>query len=531
MMKTRAPKSRMAIATLALIAGTPIAWAQNAFTIDTTQQHQVMDGFGFAATGTWRAGVATQFQSPTFAAMLVNDLKAEIVRLELPPSFESTEDLDPNTLDWSKFNLNSMEPAATLVRNMHLLNPNLKVFTTIWSPPAWMKDNASTEGGKLRTDRYPHFAKFCAAACLGFPALTGVPLYAFSIENEPRFDNPFNSCVYEPTDYRDTVLALDAAWTKFGVTTGLLGAENHAAVASWVIDYSTALVNNPAAMSRMLVQGIHGYATNGPDVSSLVGWQNLAAQYANFHFPHTWMTEASGQDPTWLGSTGVNAGTSSGGAMSMARDMHHAIVGGQVQSWVHWTVTTDDPSDANYSLLLLSTPNPKYHAFRHFSRFVRPGAVRVEVSPADDTLLISSFMDQSQHAIVTNVINMGSAARTFTLQIARPAGWPIQRVEQIRSSSTESSVTLADAPVSNDVISITTPGYSLTTLRALAPTCYANCDGSTGSPTLGASDFVCFLNHFRAGDSYANCDGSTSAPVLGAADFVCFLNQFRAGCQ
>jgi hypothetical protein len=61
-------------------------------------------------------------------------------------------------------------------------------------------------------------------------------------------------------------------------------------------------------------------------------------------------------------------------------------------------------------------------------------------------------------------------------------------------------------------------------------TCYANCDGSTGSPALSASDFVCFLSAFRAGAPYANCDGSTAAPTLTASDFVCFLSAFRAGC-
>ncbi len=61
-------------------------------------------------------------------------------------------------------------------------------------------------------------------------------------------------------------------------------------------------------------------------------------------------------------------------------------------------------------------------------------------------------------------------------------------------------------------------------------TCYANCDGSTGSPALSASDFVCFLSAFRAGAAYANCDGSTAAPTLTASDFVCFLGAFRAGC-
>ncbi len=60
--------------------------------------------------------------------------------------------------------------------------------------------------------------------------------------------------------------------------------------------------------------------------------------------------------------------------------------------------------------------------------------------------------------------------------------------------------------------------------------CYANCDGSTGTPALTAADFVCFLGKFRSGDPAANCDGSTGSPLLSAGDFVCFLNAFRAGC-
>jgi hypothetical protein len=64
----------------------------------------------------------------------------------------------------------------------------------------------------------------------------------------------------------------------------------------------------------------------------------------------------------------------------------------------------------------------------------------------------------------------------------------------------------------------------------VAPTCYANCDGSTTTPVLTAADFTCFLSKFRAGNPSANCDGSTTTPVLTAADFTCFLTKFRAGC-
>jgi hypothetical protein len=61
--------------------------------------------------------------------------------------------------------------------------------------------------------------------------------------------------------------------------------------------------------------------------------------------------------------------------------------------------------------------------------------------------------------------------------------------------------------------------------------CYANCDGSSGTPALTANDFQCFLNKFAAGESYANCDESTGTPSLTANDFQCFLNKYAAGCS
>lgn len=60
--------------------------------------------------------------------------------------------------------------------------------------------------------------------------------------------------------------------------------------------------------------------------------------------------------------------------------------------------------------------------------------------------------------------------------------------------------------------------------------CYANCDGSSGTPVLTANDFQCFLNAFSAGQSYSNCDGSTVAPILTANDFQCYPNAYAAGC-
>ena len=58
--------------------------------------------------------------------------------------------------------------------------------------------------------------------------------------------------------------------------------------------------------------------------------------------------------------------------------------------------------------------------------------------------------------------------------------------------------------------------------------CYANCDGSTVTPTLNVADFTCFLRRFASGDVlYADCDLNAD---LGVPDFTCFLRRFAAGC-
>jgi hypothetical protein len=80
------------------------------------------------------------------------------------------------------------------------------------------------------------------------------------------------------------------------------------------------------------------------------------------------------------------------------------------------------------------------------------------------------------------------------------------------------------------VVPLSQAGIGFRVFGQSAAACYANCDGSTGTPVLNINDFICFQSRFAAGDSYANCDGSTTAPVLNVNDFICFQGQFAAGC-
>jgi hypothetical protein len=67
-------------------------------------------------------------------------------------------------------------------------------------------------------------------------------------------------------------------------------------------------------------------------------------------------------------------------------------------------------------------------------------------------------------------------------------------------------------------------------VRLATRDCYANCDGSTVTPVLNVSDFICFQTRYAANDPSANCDGSTVLPVLNVSDFICFQTLYSAGC-
>ncbi len=58
-------------------------------------------------------------------------------------------------------------------------------------------------------------------------------------------------------------------------------------------------------------------------------------------------------------------------------------------------------------------------------------------------------------------------------------------------------------------------------------TCAADMNGDG---VLNVNDFAVFLNLYTARDPRANCDGSTGTPSLTPLDFSCFLNLYAAGC-
>ncbi len=115
------------------------------------------------------------------------------------------------------------------------------------------------------------------------------------------------------------------------------------------------------------------------------------------------------------------------------------------------------------------------------------------------------------------VVKLGSKLRELNKCVdKRPGGYPF--ISSVRDINDEGQLICVGTAETGNVVVV------------LTPQCYANCDGSTGTPKITANDFMCFLNKFAAGHPYANCDESTGTPLLTANDFACFLNQAIVFC-
>ncbi len=451
------------IAVLASLVGTT-ASAQVTMNVDATQTFQTMEGFGFAAIGEWYTEIDLIYEKPTFADFIHKELNPGIIRLELRPEIKETYDPDLENLNLDMYDMTQFRKGVVLAQNLHALNPNLKVFLTPWSPPGWMKSNFSWWGGYLKPEWYKSFAKYMAGASKKFEQHFNLPLYALSVQNEPRFENPFYSCVYEPDWMRDTILELDWAWNKWGITTKVMASENHGFVTQpWLIDYAAAIYGNPISRNLASVHAVHGFPSNGiNDKSTLEGWQNFVNLMQPYPYPTTWLTEDSGQSAFWLGKN--NNGN---GALEYSRVIHNALVGGNLNAWVSWVLSDPAIDDSQYALMDRETPTNKFHVFRHFSKYVRPGAKRVAASALNANFRVSAFLDTNSKMITIVVINLSDVWGSEKLAITLPPKTGIRGFSGVRSSETEQSVTLPPIKMNNDgTANFVVHPYSVNTYQA-----------------------------------------------------------------
>ncbi len=354
--------------------------------VDTSKTHQTIVGFGACVHPGGKA-----YSDPAFYDKLVFDLGVSILRCAEPENMEAVnDDNDPNHINWAGFDLDQMRPIMGVMQEFKKRGIT-RFMSSLWSPPAFMKTQRATiQGGKLRADMRDEYAEYMAAFVTAAKQRYGIDLMASSLQNELLFVEYYKSCVYNPQQIREAVRAVMRRYQKDGITTKIMMPEEMM-FPDRMIWYIKPTMADPETRN---FPGWFDTHRKG----DFADWQKLW----NFIQPfdrQIWMTETGGGRSDWAG------------AVQSAVAIHDALVGGNVSAWLFWTFNAiiDD-----------TTPKLGYWPARHFYRFIRPGAVRVDGTSSDPDLLVAAFKGPQAGRLTYVLINTGQDVAQVTHEGGRP---------------------------------------------------------------------------------------------------------------
>ena len=426
-------------------------------TISTTRV-QTIDGFGTSLGGTTPMSLV---QTTPFQKAYYRDLGASMFRVVLNPwilagttanggkSIGAPVVMGPHIeenaaqFDFNNYNIKKygqMGRAALKYGN------EVSLIGSFWSPPYWMKGEevsafngkptgvmptfddktGNTAGGSLiDTDaNLTQFARYISAYVYGFEKAYGVHLSAISIQNELAFHEYYSSAVYSPDLYVKAVKAVDHWFKIYGITTKIIGPEDvgvgatdNTGILNRQMAYIKALRADPEALAAVDTYAIHGYANDG--VTSMRSPEMWSRYWNGYDGPtsygtfdgikgdhkESYMTESSGYSNTWNGT------------MRFAGAVQDALVYGNISAYVYWGITNS--SDTGEALMTgADYTSNKYEAFKHFSKYIRPGAVRLQTTGNDPTAVeVSAFVDDKAKTLTSVLVNSSDQAQDVTLKL------------------------------------------------------------------------------------------------------------------
>jgi len=239
--------------------------------IDQNRTFQTIDGFGFfgAKDAWWRQDM----WDSAWGDKVISDLGVTIWRNELYPPGASDQDAN-----WEK----QLPVVQGLKAKADQHNVDLKFIASVWSPPAemkwaasfsWAGDEEATRwtdptvtaknGGTLNPGKYAEYAAYLNDH-IELYRDAGVELYALSLQNEPAFSQPFNSCTYTTYWYNDLLINVVPGIKQRFPNVRIFGAEQLRAMEGKDINcrwfYHSAIKANPDAAASLDILAVHGYS-------------------------------------------------------------------------------------------------------------------------------------------------------------------------------------------------------------------------------------------------------------------------------
>jgi glucosylceramidase len=295
------------------------------------------------------------------------------------------------------------------------VKPDLHLWASPWTPPAWMKDNRSTDGGRIRNepavlDAYAlYLARFVEAY-----AAEGIRVEAVQPQNEPGYAQTYPTCLWTPELLRDFVGGhLGPTFTRRGLSTqiwfGTLSAPED-------VQHVSAVMADANAARYVRGFGVQWNTLNAvPEFARSYGLPIMQTEHRCGNYPWRKNTFNASRAPndhayaieSWeLIAAWVRAGVNSYLAWNMVLDTAGLNMDVE-RPWPQNALLTVDREARTLNI------TPAYYVFRHLSQFVDPGAHRLSTSGDLDMLAF----ENPDGSVVAVLFNPGDAVRQVTLGV------------------------------------------------------------------------------------------------------------------
>lgn len=343
--------------------------AQNV-AVDVNAQKQSIRGFGGMNHPVW-AGDLTAAQRTTAFGNADGQLGLSILRMWVAE----------NQSDWAK-EVATAKAAQTA---------GAIVIATPWNPPASMRTNTNAADA-LYTINPAKFADYAAHlnSFVAFMKTNGVNLYAISIQNEPDYAKDWTH--WTPAHVHD--FALNYAGT---INTKVISAESF----NYTKAYYEPILNDPKALANIDIIGAHLYETNDS-----VFPHPLYQQKGVPAGKELWMTEHYTES--------ANDADLWPMALDVATEIHNSLAEGQFNAYVWWYIRRKYcPIKENGQI------SKRGYCLAHFSKFIRPGSVRVEATKSPSAnVLTSAYHNPADGTVVLVAVNKGTSAAALNFTVS-----------------------------------------------------------------------------------------------------------------
>ena len=389
-------------------------------TLDAARTYQTIEGFG---------GAFTEAAAYTLSRM-EPALRDEVLRAYFDPQVGIGYSLcrtHINSCDFSLGNYAYNETPGDLEleqfdisRDQRWLIPMIKdaqaiaehpirLLASPWSPPAWMKTNGQmNHGGGLKPECRGAWALYFAKYIEAYAA-AGVEIWGVTVQNEPAATQVWDSCLYSAEDERDFVR--DHLGPMFAE-------RGHGDVRILIWDHNKEILYERAAP-----------ALSDPDAAKYI-WGVGFHWYTGDHFDQLTRVHEAFPQAKLLFTEGCQEGglhlddwmVGERYGHDILGDLNHWTVG-----WIDWNMVLDERGGPNHVNNLCDAPiiadtvrqklyrENSYYYLGHFSKFIRPGAVRIGCVSSRDALEATAFRNPDGRIAVV-VLNRSDDAIDYRLQ-------------------------------------------------------------------------------------------------------------------